>query len=184
VLVGTNVDADDKMRKNQRRRPPASRREEGPQAGDVNARLEANPYSVIPQFQHARPRAEAGRGRDRAALRPGLRMWPTTGMCDATGFRIRGRRRPRRARRGMGDEGQASDGLKLTAKLPMRRTSGCCTRGRKSRRRSAGEFEFRREGGRGAPPRSLLKSTAEWRPGSSRTRLREVRTGPSAARRV
>jgi hypothetical protein len=121
VLIGTNVDTDDKMRKiTADARPGIKELTKGRKAGDVLARLDFDPY--YRSFRNVSTHVLAPK-LDEAALRTALKAgrayvahdW----MGDATGFRFEAVDAADKQVANMGDEAKLSDGLKLTAKLPL-----------------------------------------------------------------
>ena len=90
VLVGTNVDADDKMRKiTADIRPGIREMTKGRKAGDVIARLDFDPY--YRSFRNSATHVIASKLDEpsiRSALKAGHAFVSHDWMCDATGFRF------------------------------------------------------------------------------------------------
>ncbi len=120
VRIGTNVDQDAQMRKvTAALRPGVRELTKGYKPGDVLARLDTDPYSV--SFRNCATHVLAPRLDEptlRAALRAGHAYVAHDWMGDATGFRF-GARGARSLAAIMGDEVRWTDGLKLTARLPL-----------------------------------------------------------------
>jgi hypothetical protein len=121
VLVGTNVDADAKMRKvSAALRPGIRQMTRGRKPGDVLARLDTDPYAV--SFRNCATHVLAPRLDEstlRAALRAGHAFVAHDWMCDATGFCFSASD-SRGGQVGiMGDQVRLADGLRLRAKLPV-----------------------------------------------------------------
>jgi hypothetical protein len=121
VLVGTNVDADDKMRKlTATLRPGIKEMTRGHKAGDVLVRLDFDPY--YRSFRNACTHVLAAKLEEpciRSALVAGHAYVAHDWMCDATGFRFEAVDIDGKLSAGMGDDVKLSEGLKLTAKLPL-----------------------------------------------------------------
>lgn len=120
VLVGTNVEADDKMRRvTADVRLGVKELTKGRKAGDVVARLDFDPY--YRSFRNSATHVLATRLDEvaiRAALKAGHAYVAHDWMCDATGFRFEAVDAAGKPAAGMGDEVKLSDGLRLTARLP------------------------------------------------------------------
>jgi hypothetical protein len=121
VLVGTNVDSDEKMRKvTAALRPGVRELIKGHKAGEVVARLDFDPY--YRSFRNASTHLLAPR-LDEAAIRLALRAghayvahdW----MGDSTSFRFEAIDSGNKVLAGMGDEVALAEGLKLVAELPL-----------------------------------------------------------------
>src|SRR5262245_49295226 len=121
VLVGTNVDEDDKMRKvTAALRPGIKAMTRGHKPGDVLARVDTDPYFI--SFRNSATHVLAPRLDElalRAALKAGHAYVAHDWMGDATGFRFTASDSPGEQAAILGDEVQLADGLKLTAQLPM-----------------------------------------------------------------
>lgn len=121
VLLGTNVDADDKMRKvTAAARPGIKELTRGRKPGDVLARLDFDPYCR--SFRNSSTHVLAPKLEEpaiRAALKAGHAYVAHDWMCDATGFRFEAADARGEPVAGMGDGVKLSDGLKLTARLPL-----------------------------------------------------------------
>jgi hypothetical protein len=121
VLVGTNVDADDKMRKiTAAVRPNIKEMTKGRKVGDVIARLDFDPY--YRSFRNVSTHVLAPKLDElavRSALKAGRAYVSHDWMCDPTGFRFEAVDAGGKTIGMMGDEVKRSDGLKLTAKLPV-----------------------------------------------------------------
>lgn len=119
VLVGTNVDADDKMRRvTATLRPGIREMTRGRRPGDVLARLDFDPY--YRSFRNSSTHVLAPRLDEaaiRAALHAGHAYVSHDWMGDPTGFRFEATAGAVRAE--MGDEIRFATGLKLTARLPQ-----------------------------------------------------------------
>jgi hypothetical protein len=120
VLVGTNVDADDKMHKiSSSLRPGIKELTKGHKSGDILARLDVDPY--YRSFRNSSTHIIAPKldeGSIRTALKAGHAFVAHEWMCDATGFRFEAMTNDKRVA-GMGDEVKLADGLKLTSRLPL-----------------------------------------------------------------
>jgi hypothetical protein len=121
VLVGTNVDQDDQMRKvTAAPRPGIKAMTSGHKPGDVLARVDTDPYAI--SFKNSATHVLAP-ALDEAALRTALKSghafvahdW----MGDATGFRFTALDPRGRVAAIMGEEIKRSEGLKLVARLPL-----------------------------------------------------------------
>ena len=128
VLIGTNVDRDDQMRKfTATLRPGIRALTKGHQPGDVLARLDFDPY--YRSFQNVSTHIfapELTEAAIRAALREGHAYVSHDWMCDPSGFCVRADRRGDRrrttkppARVIMGDEVKFAPGQKLAARFPV-----------------------------------------------------------------
>src|SRR5262249_11672086 len=121
VLVGTNVDEDKAMRKVAAALRPGIRElTKGHRPGDVLARLDVDPYDR--SFRNCSTHVLAP-GLDeptlRAALRAGHAFVAHDWMGDTTGFRFGASDAGGQWVAVMGDEVRLSDGLRLTAQLPL-----------------------------------------------------------------
>ncbi len=121
VLLGTNVDADDKMRKfSALSRPGINEMTKGHKAGDILAKLDFDPY--YRSFRNSSTHVLAPKLDEpsiRAALKAGHVYVAHEWMGDATGFRFEASDANGKFVATMGDEVKHADGLKLTAKLPL-----------------------------------------------------------------
>jgi hypothetical protein len=121
VLLGTNVDADEKMRKvTAALRPGIRELTKGHKPGDVLVRLDADPY--FRSFRNSSTHVLAPKLDEsaiRAALKAGHAFVAHDWMCDATGFRFAACDAAGKQLAIMGDEVKLTDGLRLTAKLPL-----------------------------------------------------------------
>jgi hypothetical protein len=121
VLVGTNVDEDKQMRKvTSALRPGIKEMTKGHKAGDVLARIDTDPYAV--SFRNSATHVLAPKLDElalRAALKAGHAFVAHDWMGDATGFRFVANDADGKQVAIMGDEVKRTDGLKLTAKLPL-----------------------------------------------------------------
>jgi hypothetical protein len=121
VLIGTNVDRDEQMRKvTAALRPGIKEMTKGRKLGDVLARVDADPYFI--SFRNSATHVLAPRLDEpalRAALRAGHACVAHDWMGDATGFRFAASD-PRGGQSAiMGDAVELAEGLKLTATLPL-----------------------------------------------------------------
>lgn len=121
VRVGTNVDADDKMRTlTATLRPGIREMTQGRKPGDVLVRLDVDPY--VRSFRNLSTHILAEKLDEptlRAALKAGHAYVAHDWMCDPTGFRFEAVDAEGRSLGVMGDEVKRGDGLKLTARLPV-----------------------------------------------------------------
>jgi hypothetical protein len=120
VLVGTNVDADDKMQKiTATLRPGIKEMTKGRKPGDILAKLDFDPY--YRSFRNSATHIIAPKLDEatlRTALKAGHAYVSHDWMSDATGFRFDARLNDKQLAT-LGDEVKLADGLKLTAKLPL-----------------------------------------------------------------
>src|SRR5262249_40023194 len=121
VLIGTNVDQENKMRKvTAALRPGIRELTKGRKPGDVLARLDTDPYFI--SFRNSATHVLAPRLDEaaiRAALKAGHAFVAHDWMCDATGFRLTASDSRGEQVAIMGDAVKLAYGLKLTAKLPL-----------------------------------------------------------------
>jgi hypothetical protein len=121
VLVGTNVDEDKQMRKvTAALRPGIKEMTKGRKPGDVLARIDTDPYAV--SFRNSATHVLAPKLDEtalRTALKAGHAFVAHDWMCDATGFRFTANDSGGKQVAIMGNEVKQTDGLKLTAKLPL-----------------------------------------------------------------
>lgn len=167
VRVGTNVDADDKMRKvTAALRPGIREMTKGRKAGDVLARLDFDPY--YRSFRNSCTHVLATKLDEssiRSALKAGHAYVAHDWMCDATGFRFGAIDSQGKLTAAMGDEVKLSDGLKLNAKLPLPAYVRLLRHGQevtKSEGRADFEFEVKERGAYRLE--AWLKLDGEWRP--------------------
>ncbi len=121
VLLGTNVDPDEKMRRiTAETRPGIKELTRGRKAGEILARLDFDPYyrSFRNSSTHVLT-AKLDEPSIRSALKAGHAYVAHDWMCDATGFRFEAASEEGAREASMGDEVQRSAGLKLTARLPL-----------------------------------------------------------------
>ena len=121
VLIGTNVDADDKMRRvSAGLRPGIRELTKGHQPGDVVAQSDLDPY--YRSFRNVSTHVLApslDEATIRTALNAGHAYVAHDWMCDATGFDFAALTGDGQRRAMMGDEVKHTAGLKLSAKLPV-----------------------------------------------------------------
>lgn len=167
VLLGTNVDKDEKMRKiTAETRPGIREMTKGRKPGDVLAKLDFDPY--YRSFRNSSTHVLAPR-LDEAAIRGALRAghayvahdW----MCDATGFRFEAVDRRGELAASMGDEVKRSDGLKLTARLPAPAYIRLLCQGQEvAKLEGQADFEFEVKEPGAYRLEAWLKLDGEWRP--------------------
>ena len=120
VLLGTNVDADDKMQKiTASLRPGIRQMTKGHKAGDIIARLDVDPY--YRSFRNSSTHILAAKLDEhaiRTALKAGHAYVAFEWMGEATGFRFDASVNGKQAAI-MGDDVKVADGLKLSARLPL-----------------------------------------------------------------
>lgn len=122
VLLGTNVDKDDKMRRiTADLRPGIREMTRGRTPGDVLVRLDMDPYfrSFRNVSTHVLARGST-EGSVRAALKAGQAYVAHDWMCEATGFDYAAVGADGRRAGLMGGEVRLSRGMVLTVKLPVR----------------------------------------------------------------
>ena len=121
VLLGTNVDADEKMQKiTAGLRPGIKEMTKGHKGGDVLAKLDFDPY--FRSFRNCSTHVLATKLEEpaiRSALKAGHAYVAHDWMADATGFRFDAVNAVGKQAATMGDEVKLTDPLKLTAKLPL-----------------------------------------------------------------
>jgi hypothetical protein len=121
VLIGTSVDPEKQMRKvTAALRPGIKEMTKGRKPGDVLARLDTDPYVI--SFRNSATHVLAPRLDEpalRAALKAGHAFVAHDWMGDATGFRFTASDSRGAQAAIMGDEVKLTDGLKLTARLPL-----------------------------------------------------------------
>jgi hypothetical protein len=167
VLVGTNVDADDKMRKvTAGLRPGIKEMTRGHKAGDVLARLDFDPY--YRSFRNASTHVLAPKLDEpaiRSALKAGHAYVSHDWMGDATGFQFEAVDAAGKRLAGTGDEVRLSDGLKLTARLPLPAYVRLMHRGREvAKSEGKAEFEYVVKEAGAYRLEAWLKLDGEWRP--------------------
>jgi hypothetical protein len=143
VLLGTNVDEDEKMRRlTAASRPGIREMTRGRKPGDVLARLDTDPYVI--SFRNSSTHVLAPKLDEaaiRAALKAGHAFVAHDWMGDATGFRFVASDPGGNQAAVMGDEVKWADGLKLTARLPLPAYVRLLRHGREVAR-SEGHAEF------------------------------------------
>jgi hypothetical protein len=121
VLLGTNVDEDKKMQKiTAALRPGINEMTKGRKPGDILVKLDADPY--FRSFRNSSTHVLAPNLDERAirtALKAGHAFVAHDWMCDATGFRFEASDASGKRVAIMGDAVKLTNGLKLTAKLPL-----------------------------------------------------------------
>jgi hypothetical protein len=121
VLVGTNVDTDKQMRKvTAAARPGIKEMVKGHKPGDVVARIDIDPY--YRSFRNASTHVLAPKLEEaaiRTALKAGHAFVAHDWMCDTTGFRFTATDAAGKQLALMGDAVKRTEGMKLTAKLPV-----------------------------------------------------------------
>lgn len=166
VLLGTNVDADDKMRKiTADLRPGIKEMTKGRKAGDVLAKLDFDPY--YRSFHNSSTHVLAPKLDEptiRSALKNGHAYVSHDWMCDPTGFRFDAVTDGKQAAI-MGDEVKLSDGLKLTAKLPVPAYVRLLHHGKEvAKSEGKADFEYAVKEAGAYRLEAWLKLDAEWRP--------------------
>lgn len=167
VLVGTNVDADDKMRKvTAAARPGIKEMTRGRKAGDVLARLDFDPY--YRSFRNSSTHVLAPRLDEaavRAALKAGHAYVAHDWMGDATGFRFEAIDARGTSAAGMGDEVKLSEGLRLSARLPLPAYIRLLHHGKEvAKSEGKAEFEYVVKEPGAYRLEAWLKLDGEWRP--------------------
>jgi hypothetical protein len=166
VLIGTNVDADDKMHKvTASVRPGIRELTKGHKAGDILAKLDVDPY--YRSFRNSSTHIIAPKldeGSIRTALKSGHAFVAHDWMCDATGFRFEAMTRDKCVAE-MGDEVKLADGLTLASRLPLPANVRLLRHGQvvaKSEDKSEFEFVVKEPGAYRLE--AWLKLDGEWRP--------------------
>ncbi|HKB00566.1 MAG TPA: hypothetical protein VKD90_00035 [Gemmataceae bacterium] len=167
VLVGTNVDPDDKMRQvTAALRPGIKELTKGRKAGDLVARLDFDPYHV--SFRNASTHVLAPKLDEpavRAALTAGHAYVAHDWMGDATGFRLEASDAAGKPVALMGDEVRLSDGLKVTARLPLPALVRLIRHGQEvARSEGKADFEYVVTQAGAYRLEAWLKLDGEWRP--------------------
>ena len=167
VLLGTNVDADDKMRKiTAGLRPGIKEMTKGRKAGDILAKLDFDPY--YRSFRNSSTHVLASKLDEatiRTALKAGRAFVAHDWMCDATGFRFEATDAKSKPTANMGDEVKLSDDLKLTAKLPLPAYVRLLRHGKEvAKSEGKADFEFAVKEPGAYRLEAWLKLDGEWRP--------------------
>ncbi|OWK36783.1 PHP domain-containing protein [Fimbriiglobus ruber] len=167
VLLGTNVDADDKMRKlTAGFRPGIKEMTRGRKPGDGLARLDFDPY--YRSFRNSATHVLAPKLDEpaiRSALQAGHAYVAHDWMCDATGFRFGAADVKGETTAGMGDEVKLSAGLKLTARLPLPAYVRLLCHGQEvAKSEGKTEFEYAVTQPGAYRLEAWLKLDGEWRP--------------------
>src|SRR5260370_19545028 len=170
VLLGTNVDEDEKMRKvTAAFRPGIKDMTRGRKPGDVLVRLDTDPY--FRSFRNSSTHVLAPRLDERAiraALKAGHAFVAHDWMCDATGFRFGASDSLGRQAGILGDEVPLADGLQLTAKLPLPAYVRLVRQGEDvAKSEGKADFEFAVKEAGAYPLEPCLKLDGEFRPWSS-----------------
>jgi hypothetical protein len=166
VLLGTNVDTDDKMRKiTADLRPGIKEMTKDRKAGDVLAKLDFDPY--YRSFHNSSTHVLAPKLDEptiRSALKNGHAYVSHDWMCDPTGFRFDAIADGKQAAI-MGDEVKLSDGLKLTAKLPAPAYIRLLHQGKEvAKAEGKTDFEYAVKEAGAYRLEAWLKFDGEWRP--------------------
>jgi len=167
VLLGTNVDADDKMQKiTAGLRPGIREMTKGRKAGDVLARLDIDPY--YRSFRNSSTHILAPKLDEsaiRTALKAGHAYVAHDWTCDPTGFRFDAVDASGKSIAGMGDEVKLADGLKLSAKLPLPAFVRLLRHGKEvAKSEGKADFEFGVTEPGAYRLEAWLKLDGEWRP--------------------
>jgi hypothetical protein len=167
VLLGTNVDADDKMQKiTAALRPGIKEMTKGRKAGDVLAKLDFDPY--FRSFRNSSTHVLAPKLEEpaiRSALKAGHAYVSHDWMADATGFRFDAINADGKQAAIMGDEVKLTDGIKLTAKLPLPTYVRLLRHGREvAKSEGKADFEFQVKEPGAYRLETWLKLDGEWRP--------------------
>ncbi len=166
VLLGTKVDADDKMRKiTADLRPGIKEMTKGKKAGDILARLDFDPY--YRSFRNSSTHVFAKALDEltiRAALKAGHAYVSHDWMCDPTGFWFEAVANGKPVAI-TGDEVKQADGLKLTAKLPLSAYVRLLRHGKEvAKSEGKADFEFAVKETGAYRLEAWLKLDGEWRP--------------------
>ncbi len=145
VLLGTNVDADDKMRKiTAALRPGIKEMTRGHKPGDLLVRLDVDPY--YRSFRNSSTHVLAPKLDEsaiRAALKAGHAFVAHDWMGDPTGFRFGVSDAAGKSVAILGDELKLAPGLKLSARLPLPAYVRLLCHGKEvAQLDGASEFEF------------------------------------------
>ena len=167
VLVGTNVDPDDKMQKvTAAVRPTVRALTRGRKAGEVVARVDVDPYYRA--FRNVSTHVLAAKLDEpaiRAALKAGRAYVAHDWMGDATGFRFEARDAGGKPVAGMGDEVKRVDGLRLAARLPLPALVRLLRHGKEvACSEGTAEFEYAVTEPGAYRLEAWLKLDGEWRP--------------------
>lgn len=167
VLLGTNVDADDKMRKiTADLRPGIKEMTKNRKAGDVLAKLDFDPY--YRSFRNSSTHVFAPKLDEptlRAALKAGRAYVSHDWMCDPTGFCFDALGARGKLLASMGDEVPIYDDLKLTAKLPLPSYIRLLHHGKEvAQSEGKADFEFAVKETGAYRLEAWLKLDGEWRP--------------------
>jgi hypothetical protein len=167
ILVGTNVDTDDKMRKvTTSLRPGIKELTKGHKTGDILKKLDLDPY--YRSFRNSSTHVLAAKLDEptiRAALKAGHAYVAHDWMCDPTGFRFEALDSTGKGVASMGDEVKRADGLKVTAKLPAPAYVRLLRHGQEvAKSDSKAEFEFAVTGPGAYRLEAWLKLDGELRP--------------------
>jgi hypothetical protein len=167
VLIGTNVDADDKMRKvTAALRPGIKDMTKGRKAGDILAKLDFDPY--YRSFRNSSTHVLAAKLDEpaiRTALKAGRAFVAHDWMCDATGFRFEATTATGKTLADMGDEVKLSQDMKLTAALPAPALVRLLRYGKEvARSEGKAGFEFALQEPGAYRLEAWLKLDGEWRP--------------------
>jgi hypothetical protein len=167
VLLGTNVDADDKMRKiTARIRPGIKEMTKNHKTGDVLARLDFDPY--FRSFRNSATHVLAPKLEElalRSALKAGHAYVSHDWMADATGFRFDAIDANGKQAATMGDEVKRADGIKLIARLPLQAHVRLLVGGQEvAQSEGNADFEFSVKAPGAYRLEAWLKLDGEWRP--------------------
>jgi hypothetical protein len=167
VLLGTNVDKDERMQKlTAATRPGIRELTKGRKPGEIAARLDFDPY--YRSFRNSSTHVLAptlDEAAIRKALKSGHAFVAHEWMCDATGFRFEAADSRGQFVAMMGDEVARSEGLKLSARLPVPAMIRLLRGGKevaKAEGKADFEFEVRESGAHRLE--AWLKLDGEWRP--------------------
>jgi hypothetical protein len=167
VLLGTNVDSDEKMRKiTADVRPGIKELTKGRKPGDVVARLDFDPYyrSFRDSSTHVLA-TKLDEATIRVALRVGHAYVAHDWICDPTGFRFEATDARGEQAAAMGEEVNLADGLKLTAKLPVPAFVRLLRHGKEvATSEGKAEFEYAVKEPGAYRLEAWLKLDGEWRP--------------------
>jgi hypothetical protein len=167
VLVGTNVDPDDQMRRvSAGLRPSVRELTKGHKPGDVIARVDCDPYYRA--FRNVSTHVLAPKLDEpalRAALKAGHVYVAHGWMGDPTGFRFEAVDAAGKVLATMGDEVKQSDGVKLSARLPLPALVRLLRHGKEvTRVEGKSEFEYALAEPGAYRLEAWLKLDGEWRP--------------------
>jgi hypothetical protein len=167
VLIGTNVDADEAMKKiTAEVRPSIKEMTKGRNPGDILARLDFDPY--FRSFRNSSTHVLAEKLEEsaiRSALKAGHAYVAHDWMCDPTGFRFEAIDSAGQQAAGMGDAVKLSAGLKLIAKLPLPAYIRLLRHGREvAKTEGKAEFEYEANEAGAYRLEAWLKLDGEWRP--------------------